>query len=499
VGSTIPNAEGRPCPRAVAWLLLLAVVFFATYNFANAMAARRHEVGSIVFEWERAVPLLPWTIVPYWLIDLLYGLSLLLCRTRRELDTHAFRLLAVQAIAVSCFLLFPLRFSFERPAVEGVFGPMFDALMAFDQPFNQAPSLHIALLVVLAALYLRVLPRRWHPLVHGVSLLIGVSVLTTWQHHFIDIPTGLWLGCLCLWMLPQDRRSPLAGARWTGSPLRRRLSARYALAAIACAMLAVLPFEAGGGGAGIGGIGSQGFDGGGAWLWLGWPAGALALVAAVYAFLDARAFGKQPDGTMDAASKLLFGPYIASAWINARLWTRRIEPASRIVPGLLLGRMPTRSDLGTWRAAALVDLSAELPSPRAEVPCQVVPMLDLLPPAVDQIEAASVAIAQAMAMTTTTAAAAGDTVGVGDQDGPQGPQRTVLVCCALGFSRSALAVAAWLIRSGHAPSIEDAVRHIRTARPAVVLGDAQLDALRSWMRQRAVGGDGHAAPVEAGR
>ena len=32
---------------------------------------------------------------------------------------------------------------------------MFDALAGFDKPFNQAPSLHIALLVILWELYAR--------------------------------------------------------------------------------------------------------------------------------------------------------------------------------------------------------------------------------------------------------------------------------------------------------------------------------------------------------
>ncbi|MFX7052290.1 phosphatase, partial [Acinetobacter baumannii] len=92
--------------------------------------------------WERHIPFLPWTILPYWSIDLLYGFSFLCCRTPRETDRHALRLLTTQLIAVACFLAFPLRFAFVRPATDGLFGALFASLAAFDLPFNQAPSLH---------------------------------------------------------------------------------------------------------------------------------------------------------------------------------------------------------------------------------------------------------------------------------------------------------------------------------------------------------------------
>ena len=59
------------------------------------------------------------------------------------------RLLTAQVVAVVCFILFPLRFTFRQPATDGIPGFLFDALTSFDKPFNQAPSLHIALLVIL--------------------------------------------------------------------------------------------------------------------------------------------------------------------------------------------------------------------------------------------------------------------------------------------------------------------------------------------------------------
>ena len=103
------QASGRPWKRAALWLLFLGPFFLATYGGANWLASRRSDVGAIVFEWERHILFWPWTIVPYWSIDIFYIASLLVCATLRELDTHVRRLIAAQVIAVTCFILFPLR------------------------------------------------------------------------------------------------------------------------------------------------------------------------------------------------------------------------------------------------------------------------------------------------------------------------------------------------------------------------------------------------------
>src|SRR5262249_9199621 len=57
--------------------------------------------------------------------------------------------------------------------------------------------------------------------------------------------------------------------------------------------------------------------------------------------------------------------------------------------------------------------------------------------------------------------------------------RPTLLCCGLGYSRSATAIAAWLFASRRADSVDHAVDLIRSRR-RVVLTDAHWTALRTW-------------------
>jgi protein-tyrosine phosphatase/membrane-associated phospholipid phosphatase len=434
-------APGRPWRRALAWLLFLAPFFFVTYGFANWTAAQHAHVPSLVFAWERGIPFWAWTIVPYWSIDALYGLSLLVCVTRAELDAHAKRLLTAQLAAVACFVAAPHRFSFDRPAADGLFGAMFDALAGFDLPYNQVPSLHIALAVILWGLYARKVRGVARILLDVWFMLIAASVLTTYQHHFIDIPTGFALGWLCVWLWPlpdEGVANPAAAWRLSTDPARHRLALLYAAAALGCA-IAALAF-------------------GGEALWLGWPALALGLVAACYAGLGAAGFQKRSDGHLSLAARWLYAPYLAGAWLNSRWWTRRHPQPVAIGDDVWIGRMPSARDARRARFAGILDLTAELPLRHGGRHHVVLPVLDLTTPDPDQLAAAARAIERMRGY---------------------GP---VLVCCALGFSRSACAVAAWLLATGRVASVDAALARVRGARSQVVLGERHATALRAMHR-----------------
>ncbi|HAO33278.1 MAG TPA: serine/threonine protein phosphatase, partial [Candidatus Competibacteraceae bacterium] len=52
----------RPWRAAVAWMMLvLGPGFFLVYGLCNELTALRGDVGSFFFEWERRIPVLPWT------------------------------------------------------------------------------------------------------------------------------------------------------------------------------------------------------------------------------------------------------------------------------------------------------------------------------------------------------------------------------------------------------------------------------------------------------
>ena len=433
----------RPWRRAAAWLVLLGPFFYVAYGFANWWAASRAVVPTLAFGWEHSLPFWPWTIFPYWTINVFYGLSLFLARDRHTLDRHGARLLTATCLAVTCFVLWPHRFSFGQPLVSGAPAFLFDALRSFDRSFNQTPSLHIALAVILWDWYRRLITAAWARMVlHLWTLAICASVLTTWQHHFIDIPTGALLGLVCVWLWPLERVVSLPrGWRMARDARRWKLAGLYLMGTLGFFAVAIA----------LGGMG----------LWLAWPAASLLLVALNYAGLGARGFQMDRQGRMRWAARWLLAPYRLGAAINARLWTRNLPASVEVVPGLWFGRIPT---LAQWEAAGrprLLSLSAELQLPPVEG-ARCVPLLDLAVPAPLRMQRAAHVI-----------------------EGQRRFGKGVWVCCALGFSRSAGSVITWLRLYGAVDNLVQAEGLVRRARPQIVLGVAWQQALGAASRQRA--------------
>lgn len=171
----------------------LSVLFLVVYGGINAYTATRPNVPSFFWEWERALPFVPLLILPYMSIDLFFVLAPFVAKTEEEVTAFARRVSFSIVVAGTCFLLVPLKFSFERPRTGGVMGAFFDWFRTLDAPYNQLPSLHIALAWFLMDIYMRRGP-VWSRAAIAIwfSMIIASTVLT-FQHHVIDVIGGALL------------------------------------------------------------------------------------------------------------------------------------------------------------------------------------------------------------------------------------------------------------------------------------------------------------------
>ncbi|WAS94046.1 phosphatase domain-containing protein [Nannocystis punicea] len=197
----------------------------------------------------------------------------------------------------------------------------------------------------------------------------------------------------------------------------------------------------------------------GGWTWLlAWPALSFALVAAAYAGLGARMFGKRSDGTIAPLHRLALLPFhglVAAVWHGLRLSRR--EPAwCELVPGVLIGRRLLPRELPA-NVELIIDLTAEFPEPpgvRSAAAYRSLPTLD----------AGRAAPAEFRALVEEVAASS----------------QTVFIHCAQGHGRTGTFAAAVLIVRGLATDPAEALAMLQRVRPGIRLKPAQLRALAAF-------------------
>ena len=430
-------------------LALVGMLFYASYGLSNHYAASLAYVPEIAFAWERGIPFWAWTIVPYWSLNLMYAAAFFLCRDACEQNRYVARLVSAQIVATTCFMLFPLYFGWPKPPTDGLWGWLFDSLVAFDLPYNQAPSLHIALSIIVGAFYWTRFPKIRLPIFLWQSL-IALSVLTTYQHHFIDVPTGALLGWLVLWAIPQHGVSPFRRPFDTQGRLKTseasfceaktseasfceaktppetrsreiKIAMLYLAGAVLSALLSLF---------------------GGAWLWMLWISVSLSIVAFAYLTDNAAVFQKQADGRLSAAATILLLPYLAGVRLNMAYWLRGKAKTARVRDDVLIGSVSEISD----DLPAVLDVCAEYSRPRYRGAYRVLPLLDMVVPSENDLVQAALLL-----------------------EALRRQHGKVLTCCALGYGRSAAVVLTWLLVYGGCRDLAQATAELKQARSQMVL------------------------------
>ena len=400
----------------------LSALFLVVYGSTNWFTAQRANVPTLFFEWERSIPFVPLMIVPYMSIDLFFVAAPFLCTSNRELATFSKRVAAAIVIGGLCFLLFPLRFAFERPHAPGWLGALFDWFRGFDQPYNLLPSLHIALRTILANHYarhtrgfLRVASNIWF-------ILIGLSAVLTYQHHVMDVVAGFALGVYCLYFFSEETAQLPA----TRDPL---IAWYYVLGAFSLGAVAIL-----------------------CWPWgvvLLWPELSLLIVATAYLGTGPGIYRKR-NGRLPWPTWWALGPVLLGQEISRRYYRRQCDAWNELTPRVWIGGVLNRSEAAAAvenGVTAVLDLTAEFSeaSPFRKVEYRNVPVLDLTAPTSAQLEEMAAFIEE------------------------QAGKGIVYVHCKIGYSRTVAAVIAYLLRSGIVTSVEEGLELVRTARPRVVV------------------------------
>jgi protein-tyrosine phosphatase len=411
----------------------LSALFLVVYGWSNWFTAQRANVPTLFFEWERSIPFVAWMFVPYMSIDLFFVAAPFLCRSRKELAAFSKRITAALLIAALCFLLFPLRFAFERPPVAGSLGIVFDWFRAADQPYNLLPSLHIAFCTILGALYgqhfrglLRAASNSWF-------VIIALSAVLTYQHHVMDVVAGFALGAYCLYLFPESRtRLPVIQ--------NGRVGSYYLIGTFVTAALVILFWRRG--------------------ALLLWPAISLGIAAAAYFGVGPAVFRKR-DGRLPWTTRWTLGPVLVGQEISRRYYRRQCHAWDELNPQVWIGGVLNRDEaiaLLKGGVTAVLDLTAEFsePSPLRSVTYRNIPILDLTAPNVDQLTEMASFIERQSA------------IGI------------VYVHCKIGYSRTAAAVGAYLLRSHLARSTPEALDLIRRARPSVVVRPEVVTALQQF-------------------
>ena len=196
------------------WAGLLLMLFVAVYGATNWISAQRIDRLRLWFDWELAIPLVPWMVWVY--LSLLVSFFLpMFALDEPRIHALCRRLAFATVVSGACFMLFPAELGFTRLASVPGYDPAFRIVHALDLPHNLAPSLHVSWSLIVLLSLRRISP-GW--LRFGFDAWLGallVSVLATHQHHVLDVLGGMLVAFAAYAAVGPD-------GRWAG--LQRRVS-----------------------------------------------------------------------------------------------------------------------------------------------------------------------------------------------------------------------------------------------------------------------------------
>jgi hypothetical protein len=202
------GSQGFRLSRFVGQSLALGAIMMSSLGLYLLVLRWRGPAAAVETQttWDRQIPFEPgwvWVyLIPYLIGPVIVGLL-----GRETFLWFVRRGLVLVFVSLVIFMIYPTRT--VRPHLteeqgDGLTGKLYRNMVAIDEPpANAAPSLHVSLTCLLALALIRDFPRWRVVTVVGVGL-VWLATLLTWQHHLIDVGTGVLLGSFLA--LPWPRR-----------------------------------------------------------------------------------------------------------------------------------------------------------------------------------------------------------------------------------------------------------------------------------------------------
>lgn len=185
------NFKASPTQRRKqAWIVLIwTTLLYSGYQFTNHV--HFFELHTLpMFDFEKSIPFLLWTVIPYYL--LVGGMYLPIFLRNQENFYRALLALTITVLVnYTVFMFFPTTYPRPpTPETGGISLWFYNRLIEMDTPANCLPSGHISVSAI-GFYYLLKENYRWRVAIVVCFVLLASTVLTTKQHYFVDVLAGL--------------------------------------------------------------------------------------------------------------------------------------------------------------------------------------------------------------------------------------------------------------------------------------------------------------------
>lgn len=172
-------------------------------------------------------------------------------------------------------------------------------------------------------------------------------------------------------------------------------------------------------------------------------------------------------GKVARLNELFMAPVIFGQWLSWKYYAEKSDIWNELSPRIWIGRRLSHQEcaLAVGRGVtAVLDLTAEFSEadPFLAVDYLNLPVLDLTAPSPEQLVEAALFIHE------------------------RAEKGTVYVHCKVGYSRTAAAVGAYLLRYGGARDVDEVVAKLQKARPGIVVRPEIREALRRFADLRSI-------------